>query len=258
MSQGFDTRIVSYEHIHSISPDDFKKLIDAIDPKANEVILDAMCGYGAVGKAILEQEPRANLFLLDESSVQVDRAIQNISNLDKGHFITSSLPHDNFSDNFFDKIVIKMGLHEVSLAQHLQILKEFNRILKLTGKIIVWDIMLNDNTQSLFQDIIREKDRLAGYDLLTTERYFFRENEFLKNTEEAGFTKVTEFHKISYRFSSKRRLESELKNDISKLKELNEFIRIRFPQNLKQLMNYEEKGDDIQFTITKKIYVLQK
>ena len=157
-----------------------------------------------------------------------------------------------------DKIVIKMGLHEVSLAQHLQILKEFNRILKLTGKIIVWDIMLNDNTQSLFQDIIREKDRLAGYDLLTTERYFFRENEFLKNTEEAGFTKVTEFHKISYRFSSKRRLESELKNDISKLKELNEFIRIRFPQNLKQLMNYEEKGDDIQFTITKKIYVLQK
>src|SRR4051812_47253283 len=105
MKQGFDTRIVSYEHIHSVDPKDFEKLIEAIDPQKDEVILDAMCGYGAVGKAVLEKQPAAEVFLVDESEVQIQRAMENIPALDKSRFIVSSLPHDNFKDEQFDKII---------------------------------------------------------------------------------------------------------------------------------------------------------
>ena len=65
-NKGFDIRIVSYEHIHSINPKDWNKLLEAIDPQPNETILDGMCGYGAVGRGILEKEKNVNLFLLDK------------------------------------------------------------------------------------------------------------------------------------------------------------------------------------------------
>jgi 16S rRNA G1207 methylase RsmC len=87
MIQGFDNRIVSYEEIHSIDPEDFKKLIDAIDPKSSEAILDAMCGYGAVGKAILEKAPKANVFFLDESEMQIKRAKENVPQVSKKNLL---------------------------------------------------------------------------------------------------------------------------------------------------------------------------
>ncbi len=158
MSQGFDNRIVSYEHIHSISPKDFEKLIDAINPQEGETILDAMCGYGAVSKAVIKRQLKSNLFLIDESSIQIQRAIENLPTLTEPCFVVDSLPHDSFKNEFFDKIVVKMGLHEVSLSQHREVLKEFYRILKPEGRVVVWDIMLTDETQTLFQDIIRKKD----------------------------------------------------------------------------------------------------
>ncbi len=256
--QGFDNRLVSYEHIHSISPGDFEKLLDAINPQTGELILDAMCGYGAVGKAIMQKVLQANVYFLDESGVQIERAKKNVPQANPNNFIVDSLPHSNFQDEYFDNIVIKMGLHEVLLSEHLKILKEFHRILKNTGKLIVWDIMLNNNTQKLFQDIIRKKDQLAGFNLLTTERYFFREDEFKINALEAGFKNINEFHTISYRFSSKKRLASELNNNINKLIELNNFIRGTFNDTLKSTLEYEDLGDDIQFSITKKIFILQK
>src|SRR5690242_20152124 len=104
MTQGFDNRIVSYEYIHSIDPKDFEKLLDAIDPKPGEVILDAMCGYGAVGKAVLKREPKVEIFFLDESEVQIERAQENIANRDPKYFILVSLPHNTFSDKYFDTI----------------------------------------------------------------------------------------------------------------------------------------------------------
>jgi hypothetical protein len=42
------------------------------------------------------------------------------------------------------------------------------------------------------------------------------------------------------------------------LDKLNEFIRNRFPEELKKLLKYEDLGDDIQFEIVKKIYVMTK
>ena len=258
MQQGFDTRIVSYEYIHSVTPEDFAKLIEAIDPHDGEYILDAMCGYGAVGKGVLEKASNANVWFLDESEIQINRAKENVPTMDPSHFIIDSLPHDNFGDEYFDKIAIKMGLHEVSLQQHLAVLKEFHRIIKQAGKIIVWDIMLNDESQSLFQDVIRKKDELAGFDLLVKERYFFREEEFIRNAQNAGFKTITDFHKITSNYSSKRRLESELKGDVTKLEELNNFIRTRFTLELKAKLEFKDLGDDVTFKIPKKIFILQK
>ena len=69
--EGFDKRIVFYEDIHNIKPEDEKALIEAINPKPHEKILDAFCGYGAITKNCLEKEPKSDLWLNDESEVQI-------------------------------------------------------------------------------------------------------------------------------------------------------------------------------------------
>ena len=256
--EGFDTRIVSYEHIHSINHKDEMALIKAISPKPNEKILDVFCGYGAVGKNCSKKEFNIDLWLNDESEVQIKRAKKNLPKLSKDKFICNRFEYANFSNSFFDKIVMKMGLHEVPKNKQLTIAKKVFRILKLKGKFIVWDIMLNKDTQTLFQKVIRKKDELAGFNMLVNERYFFREDEFLETMKKVGFSNIKDFHSINYRFSSKKRLESELKNDKKKLKELNEFIRKIFPENLKKKLNYKNTKEDIQFNILKKIYIMEK
>lgn len=256
--QGFDNRIVSYEYIHSIKSKDRKALIDAINPESNETILDSFCGYGAVGKECLERENAIKLWLNDESRVQLERAKENLPKVPKNHFILGHFPDISFKNLFFDKIVIKMDLHEVPKKEQLRVSKKAFELLEDKGRFIIWDIMLNKENQTLFQDIIRKKDELSGFDILMKERYFFREEEFLQIMKKAGFSKIKEFHIISYRFSSKKRLEQELHNDKSQLNKLNEFIRKRFPEKLRKKLGYEDFGEDIQFNVTKKIYIMQK
>lgn len=256
--QGFDVRNVSYEHIHSIKPEDFNALIDAVNPQPHDVIMDAMCGYAAVGKGILERQPDVKPYLLEESEVQLQRARKNLPDLPEDRFVLAEFPSHKFTPGFFDKIVIKMGLHEVSKEKQLDIAKEAINLLKPNGRLVIWDIMLSEATQALFQDIIRKKDELSGFDMLTNERYFFREDEFRQTMEQAGFATVTEFYPISYRFSSRKRLESELHNDLDRLEKLNTYIRERFPEALKDEMDYADEGDNISFNIVKKIFVMGK
>jgi hypothetical protein len=152
-----------------------------------------------------------------------------------------------------------MGIHEVPKKVQPQIFSEVYRLLKPKGKFVVWDIMLQDETvQKLFQDIIRKKDELAGFLRLTQQRYFFTEREFLENVNNAGFTTNGQPHVISYRFSSEKRLESELQNNNLLLEQLNEYIRTRFPDSLKQALQYMDSGKDIRFNICKKIYKMVK
>lgn len=256
--EGFDVRIVSYEHIHGIKPEDKKALIDAIDPKPGEQILDAFCGYAAVGKECFEREPQIDLWMNDESGVQLERARENLPYSSQSHFILGHFPDVSFETGSFDTVVIKMGLHEVPKAEQLRVSRRAREILKPKGKLVIWDIMLNKDNQTMFQNVIRKKDELAGFDMLIRERYFFREEEFLETMKQAGFSRVKEFHVVSSRFSSLKRLEQELHNDKSLLKQLNEFIRQVFPESLKKSHGYEDKGDDIQFNIPKKIYVMKR
>jgi len=258
MKEGFDNRIVEYEYIHSIDPKDTAALVNAIDPKDGQIILDGMCGYGSVAKSILEKNKSVAIYLLDESSVQIKRARKNLPLLTSGRFITRKFTYSKLKLEYFDTVVIKMGLHEVSKKDQIAVLKESFRILKPTGKLVIWDIMLDDMTQKLFQKIIKKKDKLAGYNMLVKERYFFREEEFIKNVKRAGFRKINDFHSINYRFSSLKRLESELHNNFIKLNKFNEYIRDIFPKKLRDKMEYKDINPDIQFNIKKKIFKIEK
>lgn len=258
MKQGFDVRVVSYEQVHNIQENDWNAFMDAVNPQPGEVILDGMCGYGACAKGITKRTQEAQLYFLDESEVQIKRARENFPNLPEDRFKTEAMEFSSFEDGFFDKVVIKMGLHEVPLEDQPKISNEVYRILKPGGKLILWDIMLNDDTQLLFQDIIRKKDELAGFEMLVKERYFFKEEQFLNHMKKANFGKVENYHEMIYEFSSINRLHAEFKSDEKTLAQFNEYIIERFPNELKQKLNYKEFPNDLQFNVLKKVYLMTK
>ncbi len=258
MKHGHDKRIVSYEYIHNISPEDWTKFKEATNPQPNETILDGMCGYGSAGKIILEKERSINLFLLDNSKTQIERAKKNLPQIQDDHFYIDSLSKSIFEKEFFNKVIIKMGLHEMPAEEQLKTIQEVYKILKIDGQLIIGDVILNDDNQSLIQNIIRKKDELSGFDTLTEARYFFREDELLNNIKKANFSKIKELHVIDYVFSSKKILDSEFNNDEKKLDSFNKFIRERFPEKLKKSLKFQDDGNNIEFIIPKKIFVITK
>jgi ubiquinone/menaquinone biosynthesis C-methylase UbiE len=214
--QGFDIRIVSYEEIHAISQMDFDCLVEVLDVRDGQRILDAGAGYGAVTREILRKHREENLLIyaVDISSVQLQRAMEHLR-FELGDDIVSrkvafqqdSVVHLMCADCFFDRVAAKMVLHEIRKEMQQTAVDELFRVLKPQGKLCVWDLMLDDETQQFFQRVIRKKDELAGFRYLEKYRYFLKETEFLDLIRRSGFENVQKCSEVRYELHTQTRLQ---------------------------------------------------
>jgi len=285
-SKGFDARIVDFSIIHSQKKQDLEKFMEIISLKEGQVVLDAMSGYGAVALEILDFAKikgfSLEVFLLDESPVQIECSKQNLPSLKPNHFIESDVRKTPFSDAFFDTVVIRMGLHELPEQEQKNALKEVFRILKHGGKLIAWDLsFLDSKTQKVFQELIRKKDELAGFETLAEKRYFPRREELLEIFKTTGFENVSVAQKIVVphcmrvrepELVSKDRLELIKrqgvlsKKDETALKKTGKNrcdVLVSFakkymktiPQEVKQQLHYSETKNDILFAPNKETII---
>lgn len=264
--RGYDIRIVPYEEIHSIRSQDFERLVRAIDPQPSDHILDAGAGYGAVTREVVLRSKRRDLrfCVLDISAVQLKRGIRSLQrelgkSFIEGHlrFLQDSLLHPDCDDSSFDKAAAKMVIHEIPRYQQLQALKEVFRVLRPGGKFVIWDLMLDYQTQDFFQDVVRKKDELAGFRYLARYRYFLREDEWIERLKDAGFTQVKKEADVFYELHTRKRLDSELEGDTNRLNAWHSFIRERvkqLPPEVVERLRYKDHGDDISFIPPKAIY----
>jgi ubiquinone/menaquinone biosynthesis C-methylase UbiE len=247
LSDGYKKRFVFYEKIHSIKQKDMDRLIKAINPREGEVILDLMSGYGSVTTNILEYTNKnntsVNTVLLDNYKEQLVRSdllvLKIIADARK-------LP---FLDNSVDKIIIKMGLHEIPKKEQQKVVNEVFRVLKKGGEVFIWEMLSKDtDEQLLFQKSVRKKDGLAGFHSFCSNRYFLREDELLGLLENSNFVDVKVFHRFKYTLSTKGRLESEFLGDTQKLDEWNNYIRTIITDEQKTKFGFVDKGETIQLT----------
>ena len=96
--------------------------------------------------------------------------------------------------------------------------------MKEDERLVIWDLSLADWNQELVQDIVREIDRLAGFQFMVDNRYFLREDEILSNLKECGFKSFKNIHDVTYHINTSKRLESEFGGDNNKVKLLNGYI----------------------------------
>ncbi|MDE3048190.1 MAG: hypothetical protein KGI83_07600, partial [Verrucomicrobiota bacterium] len=122
------------------------------------------------------------------------------------------------------------------------------------GVFSIWDVIFDDaEMQDAFNDVIRRKDLLAGYESYLCDRYFFRKDQAERMFREAGFTEVKLIHQVHYLQSTLKRRDAELGGDPRKLQELNQYILQRISGSLRDRMQLKVLGDDIQFVVPNRI-----
>lgn len=283
-SNSYQKRIVFYEKIHSIDEKDFESLISIVNPEKGQIILDACCGYGSVSKRLLQVIEKNNLdtkmVLLDSSELQLSRAKENLKEKDVD-FVLSDARQTPFPENHFDTVVNKMGLHEVDKESQEQMLKEFYRILKPGGKIVIWELALSEETQPIFSEIIKKKDELAGFDSLIRNRHFPKKEEVISELKENGFENPKVEHDVFPNLSIRNRKEEFVSADRlkileekgfieesdeieleklaeEKIEELRSFVREKLSNEQRILMNYSETENDTILTASKAIFKATK
>ncbi len=263
----FDSRIVDYQKLHQITPEQIDALIKAIDLKPNQKVLDACSGYGSVTTWMFEHSPQAvtdtcTFFLRDESEVQIKRAQENLKNHLNIEYSIGKIEFPFYDENFFDTVIIKMGLHENPLDVQAKMVEEVFRIVKPGGTLVIWELYLNEKTQPIFQAFMQKKDELAGFDTLAKKRYFTRNDEVETLVTKAGFkdfkenyifnpvlsTKLRLHEMISRELKESNKIEPDevlLKKAEAKLNDLNNFFRNELSDKQKSVIKFEDKGDTI-------------
>lgn len=267
---GFDLRIVRYEKIHSIKDKDFDELFKIINVQESDTILDAGCGYGSVSREILKRSNVTNLKLIlyDLYELQLKRAIPELNGFFNNELenrriklIHGDLRKISLKDASVDKIIAKMVIHEIPVADQGKVFKEFYRVLRPGGKLIIWDTNLKNSTQLFFQSVIRKKDELAEYNHLYGTRYFLREEEMQKLATEANFQLFRKTHTIEYTVNTGKRLIPEFAGDLNKLSKWNTFIRKlanELPTDVLEELQFQDKEKTIEFNVEKAIFTCYK
>lgn len=244
------SRNVNYEKILGIQEEKIKKFVSSLDIKSGDSVLDLMCGYGAVSKEILNQskDKNINLIMCDLYKEQIDKCFNPI--LDSVEKRIEDVRKMSFSSNSIDKVVIRMGLHELRKEDQQKAINEIYRIMKPKGILSLWHVLPeNKEYQILFQDIVREKDKLARFNNFVEERYIFREDELLNYLKNSEFRKIELIQRADIRLDTSNRLESEFLGDYSKLENWNNYIRKRIPKKSREKLNYLDKGYSIYLNL---------
>ncbi|MBI5390229.1 class I SAM-dependent methyltransferase [Candidatus Woesearchaeota archaeon] len=274
---GWNIRNVVYEYIHAINPENLKTLVEHLEMSDGNIVVDLMSGYGSVMKEVLRQAHEKSIsivpVLVDMYEEQLDRAITELHlTLRDGNFGKSIHLEDGtqcylkqedarklycFWNNSLDRVVIKMGVHEVPKTDQQKIISEAYRVLKFGGVFGVWDLLpLGKQEQRVIQDIIRKKDELAGLESLAEQRYFFRRDEVWNYLEhagdshyypyKAGFKDIEEVSTFPFCLSTEGRLDAEFHGDHNKLECWNNYIRYRVPPSMRSFFQYRDNGHTIQ------------
>jgi demethylmenaquinone methyltransferase/2-methoxy-6-polyprenyl-1,4-benzoquinol methylase len=108
--------------------------------KAGEKVLDACCGTGALTYEIAEKlGEKGEVIGVDLSVESLAMAQRKKKNGLPVSFRLANCAALPFPDGYFDKVCISFGMHEITDAEKLKSLREFNRVLKKEGAFLVMD-----------------------------------------------------------------------------------------------------------------------
>jgi ubiquinone/menaquinone biosynthesis C-methylase UbiE len=210
-----------YQNLHHFTSTDIKKFISIAKVKPGDFVLDAMSGRGAIAEELAKIKG-INLNILDNSENQIGEAKKTIKN---AKFYVGSALSLPFEDNYFDKVFVRNAVYEVSKKDQFRLYKEILRVLKKEGCFVNWTFKLNEKNQKTFQELVRKKDKLAGFEDLVKTRYFITKEEFEDEIKLAGFSSIDFYDLgITYRIITQDFLDIDFKGNPSKVEEWNQYI----------------------------------
>ncbi len=102
-------------------------------------------------------------------------------------------------EDFFDRVMIKSGSHEISLNKQLDLYSNIFRVLKPGGMFINLGFLFdNIEERDQFRELTRFKDSLAGLQSAVHNRHFLTRDELYTRLQQAGFVDIRCGMHVSY------------------------------------------------------------
>ncbi len=137
-------------------------LVDELRLGDNLKILDAGAGTGNITMAIVGVNKKVNVWALD-SCLPGLTILKNKIQHEKiemiNHDLTLRLP---FPDNYFDRIISNNVLYAISPSQRKSVMKEFNRIMKKNGILVVSNVKSGWSPMKIYSDHIKKEYGMVG------------------------------------------------------------------------------------------------
>jgi demethylmenaquinone methyltransferase/2-methoxy-6-polyprenyl-1,4-benzoquinol methylase len=122
-----------------------QEMMEPVELFPNDRILDLCCGTGSSTFIIREKAgENAEIIGCDLSTGQIKRARKK-NRFSNVRFIEADATNTGFGENYFDKVFIPHALHEMPRELRLKVLIEARRVLKVGGKLIIFEL---DNPDS--------------------------------------------------------------------------------------------------------------
>jgi len=173
--------------------------------KDNLKILDVACGTGDMIEIWKKKKKGITIYGLDPSKEMLKKAKEKFSDVTFFNSFATNIP---FNDNSLDVISISFGVRNILDIK--EAIKEFNRVLKKDGIVLVLEFIKaqNSNTFRKFIDYyshkllpkiggILSKNREAYNYLPNSIKNFFTKNELISLFEEQNF-KIVKYKEFNF------------------------------------------------------------
>ncbi len=190
------------DRINGFDEDFLQSFIKLLDLANAESVLDAMAGDGNLTRRIINYCSCRNIdvpliTLLEYSSVQTELARASIDSERVSIFngdvlsMTDLESGEKLPTNYFDRVVIKSGNHEIPAEKQYHLYNRVFEVLKPGGVFINLGFLFNHvQERDEFAQITKVKDNLIGAADAVANRYFLMREEFYGFLDSVGFKKA--------------------------------------------------------------------
>jgi len=234
-------KLLSEKFYHSRTILDRIKNIIKIEGSLYLNILDAMCGTGIVGqflyKKLNEKKIKFTLTFLDNDKEMLNK----IPGGNKYHKVLADVCHTGLKSDLFTHILVRFAIHEIPLRKKIQAFREFYRLLKSNGQLVIIDLLPNEISQDTINKIDSLKSTLTGRN---NHSYFMIKSEYIRYLKNVGFTSTRVVDSFSQKISTLMWYNSD-QIDIKGLRKLNDEI-LSLPNNIKRLYKIKKiNGNEV-------------
>ena len=169
---------------------EWRNMLDWLEPKEGEKILDIACGGGALSLKIAEKGCEVYGVDLSEDAINSAKRLAEREKI-ACKFEVGSAEDLPYPDGYFDKVVCSSSLEH--FKDDIKALKEMHRVLKPNGKLV----LTTDSFNYPISDELKEKHREIAYVV-----NYYTPEKLKERFEQSGFTMNQSKYLLNSRITS--------------------------------------------------------